>query len=154
MPKMTLTCDYCNKVYSSYQCGKYNHFCSIECRRKGAHLMSDNISPEEKQRRTELIIKVNKTINNTPEKIERRRQVLLKDNGGYKKYYGRHEHRVIMEEYLGRELSPEEVVHHIDGNKQNNDISNLKLMTRSEHIREHLEAGGGRLCSNYIDTKN
>jgi flagellar basal body rod protein FlgC len=43
------------------------------------------------------------------------------------------EHRIVMEQYLGRYLEPNEAVHHIDGNKQNNNISNLSLMTRSEH---------------------
>ena len=46
-------------------------------------------------------------------------------------------HRMIMEKHLNRPLSSDEVVHHIDGNKQNNDISNLKLMTRAEHMNHH-----------------
>jgi len=37
------------------------------------------------------------------------------------------EHRVVMETKLGRFLTAEEVVHHIDYNKQNNDINNLML---------------------------
>lgn len=37
------------------------------------------------------------------------------------------EHRLVMEEKLGRLLLPEEVVHHIDGDPQNNDPSNLQL---------------------------
>ncbi len=44
-------------------------------------------------------------------------------------------HRRIMEEHLGRKLAQNEVVHHIDGDGFNNDISNLKLMTASEHAR-------------------
>ena len=36
-------------------------------------------------------------------------------------------HRLVMAEYLDRNLTPEETVHHIDGNKSNNDISNLQL---------------------------
>jgi hypothetical protein len=36
-------------------------------------------------------------------------------------------------------------VHHIDGNKRNNDPSNLQVMTQSEHIKLHLREGGGRL---------
>lgn len=49
------------------------------------------------------------------------------------------EHRLVMEEHLGRELSSNEIVHHIDGNKLNNDISNLVLTTRSQHIEEHRQ---------------
>lgn len=37
------------------------------------------------------------------------------------------EHRYIMEKYLNRKLSKKEYVHHIDFNKNNNDISNLYL---------------------------
>ena len=46
-------------------------------------------------------------------------------------------HRWIMEQELGRELRQDEVVHHIDGDKRNNDVSNLQVMTRSEHARLH-----------------
>ena len=45
---------------------------------------------------------------------------------------------------IGRKLKNNEVVHHIDGDKLNNDINNLKLMTRKEHIEIHrkdLESG-------------
>lgn len=49
------------------------------------------------------------------------------------------EHRIVMEKYLGRELNSNEIVHHIDGDKLNNDVSNLVLTTRSEHIEEHRE---------------
>ena len=37
----------------------------------------------------------------------------------------------------GRKLQSNEVVHHIDGNKLNNDISNLKVLSISEHNRIH-----------------
>ena len=50
----------------------------------------------------------------------------------------RDEHRLVMEQYIGRKLKTEEVVHHLDGNGMNNDITNLKIMTRSEHVRHHL----------------
>lgn len=50
---------------------------------------------------------------------------------------GRHEHDVIMEQAIGRPLLPEEVVHHIDENKTNNELSNLQLMTRSAHAALH-----------------
>ena len=50
---------------------------------------------------------------------------------------GRPQHVVIMEEYLGRRLTKSEVVHHINGCKDDNRIENLQLMTKSEHSRLH-----------------
>lgn len=37
------------------------------------------------------------------------------------------QHRVVMEEHLGRKLFPGENVHHLDGDRQNNSIQNLEL---------------------------
>lgn len=37
------------------------------------------------------------------------------------------EHRLVMARSLGRPLEEHETVHHVDGNKQNNDRSNLQL---------------------------
>lgn len=48
------------------------------------------------------------------------------------------EHRLVVEENLGRILDRKEVVHHIDGDKRNNHINNLRVMTHSEHTRLHL----------------
>ena len=50
---------------------------------------------------------------------------------------GRPQHRVIMEQHIGRKLNSSEHVHHIDGDKANNEISNLMLMTASEHMSYH-----------------
>lgn len=48
-----------------------------------------------------------------------------------------YEHRLIMEKHLGRYLGSDELVHHRDENKDNNDILNLEVMSRSEHMRLH-----------------
>lgn len=55
----------------------------------------------------------------------------------YKKFLGRHEHRVKAEEILNRKLRSGEIVHHKDGNKHNNSSDNLEIITQSEHIKEH-----------------
>ena len=48
------------------------------------------------------------------------------------------EHRYVMEKHLGRSLNEGEVIHHIDGNKLNNNINNLKLCkNQSEHSKIH-----------------
>jgi hypothetical protein len=54
---------------------------------------------------------------------------------GYVVRSQRLEHRIVMEEKLGRPLRKGEVVHHIDGDKANNDPSNLILFpSNSEHM--------------------
>ena len=46
--------------------------------------------------------------------------------------------RVVAEQMLGRSLRPGEVVHHIDGNKQNNEPSNLHVFANAqEHLAHH-----------------
>lgn len=49
------------------------------------------------------------------------------------------EHRLVMEESLGRYLTDGEIVHHINENKIDNRLENLELMTVSEHISHHKE---------------
>ena len=50
---------------------------------------------------------------------------------------GRPVHRVIMEEYLGRKLSRDECIHHINGDKLDNRIENLQVLSRGEHTTIH-----------------
>jgi hypothetical protein len=42
-----------------------------------------------------------------------------------------------MSMHLGRWINSDEHVHHIDGNKLNNDITNLEVLSKTEHIKLH-----------------
>lgn len=47
------------------------------------------------------------------------------------------EHRLAMSEKIGRPLGSKEVVHHINGVRDDNRIENLVLTTNSAHISDH-----------------
>lgn len=53
-----------------------------------------------------------------------------------KKGYVR-EHRYVMEQSLGRYLEADESIHHKDGNKYNNAIENLELVSWRDHALIH-----------------
>jgi hypothetical protein len=57
---------------------------------------------------------------------------------------GRRLHDLIAEMMIGRPLRHDEVVHHIDGDKLNNNLDNLEVMTRAEHTTLHKK---GKRCS-------
>jgi hypothetical protein len=55
------------------------------------------------------------------------------------KYGYVYEHIVVMEKHLGRPLLPAETIHHLDGNKLNNDPKNLVLFaTMGMHTKFHM----------------
>jgi len=65
------------------------------------------------------------------------------NNAGYVR-----EHRLVMEEYLGRYLEPQEVVHHINGDKQDNRVENLEIFeTNAQHLAETLKGQ----CPNWTE---
>lgn len=66
------------------------------------------------------------------------------------------EHRFFVEQKLGRYLRHDEVVHHINGNSQDNRLENLMVFgSNADHLRHELtgkvpnwtEEGFARMCS-------
>lgn len=77
---------------------------------------------------------------------------IVEYHGGYNKKGNVKQHRRIMEEHLGRRLTEEEVVHHINGIKTDNQIENLMVMNKREHSTYHRrqeKAEGRHLFGGY-----
>ena len=81
---------------------------------------------------------------------------------GYKIEAGRFAHRELAEKALARKLNKNEVVHHVDENRLNNEPSNLVVCSRAYHMTLHarmraMTATGNpswmscRICKSYDD---
>lgn len=111
-------CDNCKKLFNTYKCylkrDRKNRFCSKKC--EGEF----------------------RTLSNTLDHWEGGH---ISKSTGYKyiEFNGKQveEHRLVMMRYLGRNLKRNEVVHHINGNKLDNRIENLQLLSNEEHASMH-----------------
>lgn len=116
-PPLIRNCVFCGNEFIVDRRHKEKKFCNLEC--SNAHRRSSRRVP---------------TLG-----ADGYKYVWFSDGSGEK------EHRYIMEQHLGRKLNADEVVHHIDGNRSNNILSNLAVMKRGEHSKIHrkkeIEAG-------------
>lgn len=62
------------------------------------------------------------------------RWIYVTENGRRR---AKREHRHLVEQSLGRKLSPEEVVHHINGDKSDNRLENLEVKPFGLHSADH-----------------
>lgn len=144
---MIITCDYCGKTIERPPSKiKRHNFCSRSC--LGA-FSSKTMNPKGytelkdlsgvSQHMTELNRKLNPT--RMTDEVRKKLSDVRYGRGNrteYRKRNGKHEHRAVAEAMLGRKLRSGEVVHHIDGDKKNNNPNNLMVFeSQAEHARHH-----------------
>lgn len=148
--KVIIKCDFCGKEFERYKTRmrKTFNFCSMKCAMDFSNKEKNPIRYKEFKDISifsKIVSESNKKLNPDRMTDEVRMKIHNTKTGKgkkdtYTKYYGKHLHRIIAEEILGRPLEKGEVVHHIDGNKKNNNPSNLMIFkNQSEHAKWHAD---------------
>lgn len=144
---MIVTCHVCSSSFVAKRSTRM--YCSDHCKRVGAaakrldlrrcEVCDSTYQPVKATSRT-CSPRCRNTLNsrtNLQQRAEAQRGTGTAD--WYVKRNGRHEHRVVAEQMLGRPLRDGEVVHHRNGDKKDNRPENLEVLpSQAEHARLHM----------------
>ena len=149
-------CDYCGKEFNKYLSiiKQYKkNYCSLICRNnlfsqiyvgKNNPFYGKTHTAETREKIKKVLSKLNRFGENAANWRGGKSTI-----GGYITIYSENhplrdkrnrifQHRLVMEQFLGRYLKPEERIHHINGIKTDNRIENLMLFaSESEHQKYH-----------------
>lgn len=122
----TVTCKNCGKEFKRVPSReKYNggnHYCSKSCRNADYSGTNHHMWKGGRRVRSDGYVDVAKSL------VPPAYHCMVRESQGVVL-----EHRLVMAIHLGRPLEDWEVVHHIDHNRSNNDISNLELHSHLQH---------------------
>lgn len=122
-----INCIICNKKFYVCKIRLNAKFCSIRCMGINKIGKPINVGPNNGNYKGDKHISYHGYV------FVSKRDHPFCDINGYVK-----EHRLIIENHIGRYLNPKEIVHHINGIRNDNRIENLKLFkNQSEHMRNH-----------------
>lgn len=125
-------CPICGLKFESYV-SEYRKYCSLKCGNKAPRSKESRLK-QSKMAKTRIGFKA---ANWKGGRRKHKGYILIyapQHPFAIQRFYMK-EHRLVMEEHLGRYLRPEEIVHHINHDKTDNRIENLQLFkNHSEHM--------------------
>lgn len=133
---LTKICQQCNRQFEKVKTDSYDYFlnrrmfCDVDCSNKARKGIS--VSAASQFKKGQNTKEANHSWNGGRHQTRGGYMVVLV---GVKKY--QLEHRYIMENHLGRKLKKREHVHHLNHDRTDNRIENLKVIDIREHGRLH-----------------